>query len=269
MSEYYLGVIGGGNMAEAMLTGALTGGSLSGSAVLVAEPNEQRRSELASRLGVACTGENPAAAACPIVLLAVKPQVLPGVLAEVAPSVTDRTLVISIAAGITCGSISAGLGGRGRIVRVMPNTPMLVGESASGYCPGPGATEEDLHLVEQFCTAGGGLAVRVDERMMDAVTAVSGSGPAYVFYLVEAMVRAGEIEGLSREQALRLAAQTLIGSGVLLARTGLDPGELRERVTSPGGTTEAALATLNAAGVGESLVQAIRNAARRSRDLAR
>ncbi len=268
MADYELGVIGGGNMAEAILRGALGGGVAAGKDVVVSEPRATRREELVEGLGVSCVDDNPAAAACPRVLLAVKPQVMGEVLDGVAAAVGEDATVLSIAAGTATGFIDGRLGGRGRIVRAMPNTPMLVGEGMTALAPGPRATDDDLDWARTLCGACGKV-VLVEEADMDAVTAVSGSGPAYVFYLVEAMVAAGVAEGLPRDVATRLAVQTCVGAGRLLAETEEDPAVLRERVTSPGGTTQRAIETMEAGEVQAHLTAAIRAAAARSRELGR
>ena len=266
MNTYELGVIGGGNMAEAIVTAAAKGGMLSAGQIVVGEPSVERRRVLAEKLGVACEEHNGSTASAPRVLLAVKPQVMSDVLRQIAGDVSADALVISIAAGVSCAKLDAGLGGQGRIVRVMPNTPMLVGAGMSAVCAGPRATEDDVDWVCKLLACGG-EAVVVDESQMDAVTAVSGSGPAYFFYLVEAMVAAGVAEGLSEADALALARQTCLGAGKLMADSGDAPAELRRRVTSPGGTTQRAIETMEAQNVQSAIVEAVRSAAARSREL--
>ncbi len=260
-----LGVIGAGNMAEAILRGAIQAGTLTAEDVQAADPSPERR-ELLTLLGVTTSDDNAAPASQSTVLLAVKPQVLPDVLGQIAPHVRDDAVVVSIAAGVSTAALDAGLGGKGHIVRVMPNTPMLVGAGMSALCAGPRATDDDLASARRLFDASG-LSVLVTEAQMDAVTAVSGSGPAYFFYLVEAMVAAGQAEGLDREVALQLARQTCMGAGTLLCETGEDPAELRRRVTSPGGTTQRAIETLDAASAKDTLASAVRAAAQRSREL--
>jgi pyrroline-5-carboxylate reductase len=266
MSDYQLGVIGGGNMAEAILRGVLAAGVLNRDAVVVSEPKAERREMLAKELRVACVDDNAAAAACPFVLLAVKPQVMNDALAGVAGIVRPDAVVISIAAGVATARIDQRLGERGRIVRAMPNTPMLVGAGMTAVAPGPRATDADLAWADALFAACGRV-VRVTEPMIDAVTAVSGSGPAYFFYLIEAMIDAGAAEGLDPAVAAQLAIQTCAGAAKLLAETGEKPEVLRARVTSPNGTTQRAIETLDAAGVKDKLVQAVRAAAARSREL--
>ncbi|MBN1942282.1 MAG: pyrroline-5-carboxylate reductase [Phycisphaerae bacterium] len=265
--EYELGVIGGGNMAEAILGAAVRSGFLSAEKIVAADPTAARREKLANELGITCVETNDAPAGCPRVLLAVKPQVMGDMLDTDAKHIRDDALVISIAAGLSTAFFDGKLAGRGRIVRVMPNTPLLVGQGASAVCAGPRATKDDLAWTRNLLTCGGGLSVEVDEKLMDAVTCVSGSGPAYFFYLIEAMVQAGVNEGLTSATALQLATQTCAGAAKLLAETGEGPADLRRRVTSPGGTTQRAVETLDAGGVKDKIIAALRACADRSREL--
>ncbi len=266
MSDYELGVIGAGNMAEAIVRGVIAGGFVGAGDIIASEPDEARREFLSAELGIACVEDNLLPAACPKILLAVKPQMMEQVLGEIASSIGDDALVISIAAGLTSSFFDELLGHRGKIVRVMPNTPMLVGAGVSAVSAGPRASDDDVEWTRRLFAATG-QAIVVDEDMMDAVTAVSGSGPAYFFYLVEAMTAAGIAEGLSSDVALELARRTCEGAGRLMIDSGDDPAVLRKRVTSPGGTTQQAIETLDSAGVRESLVAAVRAAAERSREL--
>lgn len=267
MHAYQLGVIGGGTMAEAILAAAIRSDALAAGDILVADASVQRREQLSESLGLACTADNAAAAACEKLLLAVKPQQLCDAIAPAAEAITPDCLVVSIMAGVDTARLDELTGGRARIVRAMPNTPLLVGAGAAGLCAGPRATREDVDWARSLLICGGGLAVVVDEDHMDALTAVSGSGPAYAFYLIEAMVAAGQAEGLTESAALALATQTLAGAARLLAAGDVPPAELRRRVTSPGGTTQAAIETLDAHHVRDHLTQAVRAAAARSRQL--
>jgi pyrroline-5-carboxylate reductase len=265
--DYELGVIGGGNMAEAILGAAVRSGFLPAGKIVVSDPVAARREKLARELGVTCVEANNTPMSCPRVLLAVKPQVMGDMLDADAKKLLDDALVITIAAGLSTAFFDGKFAGRGRIVRVMPNTPMLVGEGASAVCAGPRATKDDVAWTRELFTRGGGLGVVVEEKLMDAVTAVSGSGPAYFFYFIEAMVQAGVKEGLAPETALRLATQTCTGAAKLLAQTGEDPAELRRRVTSPGGTTQRAIETMDAADVKGKIIAALHACAERSREL--
>jgi len=266
MAQYQLGVIGAGNMAEALLGGVIRGNVLPHSAIVASDVVFGRRQLLTGSLGIATAGDNLTPAGCPHVLLAVKPQVMGRVLDEIAASVAPDATVISIAAGITTSYIDERLGGRGRIVRVMPNTPMLVGEGMSALAAGPRAGAEEVRWAQRLFAASGKTCV-VDEEQMDAVTAVSGSGPAYFFYLIEAMISAGTAEGLDPDTAAMLARRTCAGTAKLLMETDEPPEGLRARVTSPGGTTQQAIEVLDNAGVKGLLVKAIRAAAQRSREL--
>jgi pyrroline-5-carboxylate reductase len=266
MSEYQLGIIGAGNMAEAIIRGVISAGVLKPAEILAADPSPDRRAVFES-IGTAVTADNPPSAAQSRVLLAVKPQMMGDVLPPLADAIAADTVVISIAAGIPTSSLDAALGGKGRLIRVMPNTPMLVGAGVSAFCPGPRAIDEDMAWVETLL-ATSGQAVRVDdESLMDAVTAVSGSGPAYFFYLVEAMIEAGVEEGLSREDAALLAGATCRGAGEMLLASEDSAARLRAKVTSPGGTTEQAIHSLDADDVQAALTRAVRAAAQRSREL--
>ncbi len=236
MSSYQLAFIGGGNMAEAVVRGVLSAGLIPPADMIVADPAEGRRDMFVS-LGLAATTDNRTAArSAERVLLAVKPQVMDAVLAELAGAIWPEMLVISIAAGVSTRRIEAALR-QGpppdarcpRVVRVMPNTPMLVGAGMSGLVRGSAASEADLAWVRRLFDAAGRTIVLDDEKLLDAVTAVSGSGPAYFFYLVEQMVAAGVAEGLSESAALTLATQTCAGAARLLAESGVGPAELRRR----------------------------------------
>jgi pyrroline-5-carboxylate reductase len=266
MIEYQLGVIGAGNMAEAILRGILRENCLKHNEIIAYDPVAKRQQILAMEFSIMCAMDNTAPGACPHVLLAVKPQVMKEALQQIAPVINEDTTIISIAAGVTTAFMDKILGGRGRIVRVMPNTPMFVGWGVSALAPGPRATSDDIQWTQKILAASGKTVV-VEESMIDAVTAVSGSGPAYFFYLIEAMTAAGVAEGLDTEVAELLAVETCIGAGQLLHHTQKPPALLRKQVTTPGGTTEAALNIMQNSGVQDILTQAVRAAAERSREL--
>ena len=265
---YRLGIIGGGNMAEAIVRGALRGELLQAGHILVAEPEENRRAAFDS-LGVEGTADNRAVVAeSDNVMLAVKPQTVPAIADDLARINGRAQCTLSIMAGISIGKLTELVGGPARVIRIMPNTPLLVGLGMTGIAGGPSATDADLAFaVELFRSAG--LAEVVDESMLDAVTALSGSGPAYVYYLAEAMAAAGEAMGMAAEQADRFARQTVIGAATLLHDSNDPASELRRRVTSPGGTTQAAIAYLDAEHVKAAVIDAIRHAESRSRELGR
>lgn len=258
-------IVGGGNMGAALLGGLLSAGSLSPDAICVVEALAARRDQLLEMFpGVAVTAEVvPAAAA----VIAVKPGDVAA--ATAAATAAGARRVLSIAAGGTTAAIEAAAasvtGDRVAVVRAMPNTPALVGEGASAIAGGTGAGDDDLAWAETILGSVG-LVVRVSEDELDAVTALSGSGPAYVFYVAEALISAGTQAGLSPDLASALTSQLLVGSAKLLAERG-DPGALRVAVTSPGGTTAAGLAVLGERGVADAFVAAVAAAAARSREL--
>ena len=266
MIEYQLGVIGAGNMGEAILRGVIAQGCLPHNAIVAYDPVRKREQVLAMEFGILCAENNLIPGACPHVLLAVKPQMMGAVLDEIRPVVREDATIISIAAGITTAYIDKHLKGKGRIVRVMPNTPMRVAAGVSAVARGPRATPEDVHWTQRLFAASG-LAVVMDESQMDAVTGLSGSGPAYLFYLVEAMTAAGVAEGMDPDIAAMLATQTCIGAGKLLAQTKTPPEELRRRVTTPNGTTERAIDIMEDGGVKAKIIEGIRGATERSREL--
>ncbi|GEL95815.1 pyrroline-5-carboxylate reductase [Cellulomonas composti] len=258
-------VLGGGVMGEALLSALLTAGWPTHQ-VEVVEQHVPRADELAGRYSVrtGATGAQ-AAARADVVLVAVKPNVVATVLDEIAPVLRGGTVVVSVAAGVPIAAYEQRLPAGTPVVRVMPNTPAVVGKGASAIAPGTRAGEGHLLLVERMLTATG-LVVRVAEKDLDAVTAISGSGPAYAFYLIDAMAEAGVLLGLTRDLATRLAAATVEGAGALAVQ-GEHPAVLRERVSSPGGTTVAAVAELDAHAVRAGVVAAARAAYERSREL--
>lgn len=260
-----LALIGAGNMAEALLRGALGAKLLKPAQVSASDPSPERR-ELFAELGVAVGDDNrDAAHSADVIVLAVKPQKLAEALAEIG-ALGSGKLVISIVAGAPAAKIAAGLGSKARVVRTMPNTPLLVGMGMTGIAAGPGATGADLVLARELFGASGQV-VEVREEQLDAVTAVSGSGPAYLFYLAEAMQEAARAEGFSPAEAATLVNATLRGSSELLARSDDGPEILRRKVTSPNGTTAAAVEVLDSAGVKAKITAAVRRAAERSREL--
>jgi pyrroline-5-carboxylate reductase len=255
--------IGAGNMAEALIRGLLAGKTVAPRQIIAADIRPDRLEYLAGKFGIR-TGEVTGA---DIIILAVKPQQMSDVFSSFILHPSSLPLFISIAAGITTSWIEKELGGQPRVVRVMPNTPALVGAGAAALCKGRYATDEDLATAEEILGAVG-VAVRVQEKLMDAVTALSGSGPAYIYYMVEALIGAGVEAGLPEDVAGKLAIQTAFGAGKLLAESGETPEALRKKVTSPGGTTEAALKVLSDRKFAEILNEAVQAAAKRARELA-
>lgn len=265
-ADAQIGFIGPGNMAQALVRGLIDGAQLAPTQVTVAGPRAARLAEFGRQFGVHTTTDNVALArTANVLVLAVKPQILPKVLAEIRPARRPDALVISIAAGVTATSISDALGSA-RVVRAMPNTPALVGAGATALARGPGATDADAAIAHALFGAVG-LVVELDESQMDAVTGLSGSGPAYIFLILEALADAGVKVGLARRNALRLAAQTLLGSAKLLLDTDGHPGQLKDMVTSPGGTAIAGLHTLEAGGLRTTLINAVETATLRAKEL--
>lgn len=259
--------LGAGNMARALLRGCVLRAHIPPEQLAATDVMPEASARLASELGIRTFSTNAEACAwSTVIVLAVKPQVLPAVLPEIAPYVTPEQLVISIAAGVTAGRISAGLGGHKRVVRAMPNTPALVGEGATAIAAGPGLSPEDLAEAETLFRSVG-TVVRVGESAMNAVTGLSGSGPAYGFIAIEALADAGVRVGLPRDVALQLAAQTLLGASRLVLESGEHPARLKDMVTSPGGTTIAGVAALERAGYRSALISAVEAATARSEEL--
>jgi pyrroline-5-carboxylate reductase len=261
-----LAFLGGGVMATAILRSLLEAGVVAPAQVAVSEINEARRQALTA-LGVRVFASNrEAAEGTEALVLAVKPHVLPAVLEEIAPSLSERQLLISIAAGVTTRQIELLIPDGVPVVRVMPNTPVQVGAGAAALCPGHYATAEHAALARRLFEAGG-RCVEVTEIQMDAVTGLSGSGPAYVCLVIEALADGGVRMGLPRDVALTLATQTVLGTARLLQETGEHPGVWKDRVATPAGTTIAGLAALEEAGVRSGLIKAVEAATRRATEL--
>jgi pyrroline-5-carboxylate reductase len=259
--------LGTGNMAEALLKGLLREGTADPDEIVCAEPRPERREEIADRYGVEVTSDNRAAAAlADLVVLSVKPQVMETLLTEIAPALEPRALVVSIAAGVPISVLGRRLPAGTRIIRTMPNTPALVGAGATALARGPYATDADVTVARALFEAVG-TAVVVDEGLLDAVTGLSGSGPAFVFMAIEALADGGVKAGLPRGTALTLAAQTVMGAARLVLETGKHPGELKDQVTSPGGTTIAGVHALESRAFRAALIDAVEAAAHRSREL--
>jgi pyrroline-5-carboxylate reductase len=260
-----LALLGGGKIGEALLSGLLRGGREPGD-IVVCEKHPERARQLADTYGVKTLDVAEAAAAARTLVLAVKPQDIEALLAELAPVVTTEHLIVSVCAGITTSKINSRLPEGVPVVRCMPNTPALVDEAMTAVSAG--AHADAAHLATAEALLGSvGRVVRVPESQLDAVTALSGSGPAYFFYLVEAMIDAGILLGLPRTLAAELIVQTAIGSAKMLRDSGEHPVQLREAVTSPGGTTISAIRELEVHGVRAALLAAIEAAAKRSAEL--
>jgi pyrroline-5-carboxylate reductase len=259
--------IGGGNMAEALLRGILASNRIRPEEILATDVREERLAHLTSTYRIAASSDNAAAAReAETILLAVKPQVMSRALDDLKHVIGDSQLLISIAAGLSTTTIAAHFPHAVRVVRVMPNTPALVLEGVSALARGSCATAQDLETARQLFEAVGKVVV-VDESLMDAVTGLSGSGPAYVFLIIEALADAGVKVGLPRDVAQALAAQTVRGAARMVLETGKHPGELKDMVASFGGTTIAGLHALEQGGVRAALITAVEVAARRSQEL--
>lgn len=262
-----LGFLGTGNMAEALLKGILRAGVFRAESIWGSDPRRSRCDVMKERYGIGVTTHNlDVVRKANLVMLSVKPQVLVQVCVEIAPHLKPRALVISVAAGVPLAVLQAHLPKGTRIVRVMPNTPALVGAGATAIAAGENATPEDLATTERIFKSVG-MTVILDEEQLDAVTGLSGSGPAYLFLVIEALSDAGVKMGLSRYNALALAAHTVLGSAKMLIETGEHPGHLKDMVTSPGGTAIAGLHTLEAGGLRTTLMNAVEAATKRSREL--
>jgi pyrroline-5-carboxylate reductase len=263
-----IAILGAGKIGEALLAGLLSSGWREASELVATTRREERAQELAERFGIRATTSNAeAVAGSAIVVVAVKPQDIEALLGEVGGLLAPDQTVLSIAAAIPTSLIESHLIARVPVVRAMPNTPALVHEGMAGLAAGAHAEEEHLAAAEEVL-AHLGRVVRVPEHAMDAVTAVSGSGPAYFALLAEAMIEAGILLGLSREISTQLVVQTMLGTAKQLRDTNTHPVELREMVTSPGGTTIAAIRELERAGVRAAFLNAIQAAMDRSRELA-
>lgn len=264
-----LALIGAGNMAEAIARGLIDSGTLTPDKLIASDVSEVRRELFEKSLGIRCVTDNvQAAREASAILLAVKPQHMAEALAGIGAVISDKTLVISIAAGISTRFIEThlGLGTHWKVIRTMPNTPMLVGLGAVAISAGAFATKADVNAASRFFTPAA-TVVEVTEDKLDAVTALSGSGPAYVFYLIEHMISAGVALGLTSQQASLLAKQTVLGSAMMSIKSEDAPEELRRKVTSPNGTTQAAIETMDRHLVGENIQKAIKAACDRSIEL--
>ncbi len=267
LTDKTVAIIGAGNMGEALVRGLLARGAIARRRLVAADVRPNRLELFAGQFGIQVVEDNcTAARQADIVLLAIKPQQMSEVLAGLRGTITREKLVISIAAGVPTHRIERELGDTNRVVRVMPNTPAQIGEGAAALCKGQHATDRDLDTAEAVLKAVG-TTVRTDESFLDAVTALSGSGPAYVFLMAEAMIRSGIEVGLPEEMARQLTLHTILGAAKLMLESSDQPGELRRKVTSPNGTTEAALKVMTEGRLVEIFVEAVKAAARRSREL--
>lgn len=261
-----IGFIGAGMMAEAIARGLLKAG-MDTTRISASDPGETRRDLFRKELGVSATTDNQTVAQFgDIILIAVKPFVVPDALASIADVLQPRQLVVSIAAGVTIDSIESKLPKGIPVVRVMPNTPCLIGEGAAALAPGKHATQAHLDLASEIFSASGKV-VQLTEDKLDAVTGLSGSGPAYVYTFIEALADGGVRMGIPKATALVLAAQTVLGAAKMVLETGSHPAELRDKVMTPGGTTIAGMASLERDKFRSALIEAVTAATQRSAEL--
>ena len=269
LASHTIGFIGAGNMAEALIRGLVKGNHVPAASVLASGPRRERLDELHARFGIDTLTDNRAVAQrCNLVVLSVKPQIMDKVLREIGDQLKPGTLVVSIAAGVDTATIEEAVADGVRVVRAMPNTPALVGAGATAVSPGKYASEADMATARALFDAVG-ITVELEEGHLDAVTGLSGSGPAYIFLILEALADAGVKVGLARRVAQRLAAQTVMGSAKMLLETDEHPGKLKDMVTSPGGTAIAGLHTLEEGGLRTTLINAVETATKRARELGR
>jgi pyrroline-5-carboxylate reductase len=261
-----IGFLGGGRMATALARGWLNAGLLKVARCRASDPDENARRTFSAETGCLSVPDNKAVVAdSDLLVLAVKPQNMAALLEDIRPHVAARHLVVSIAAGVTLRQLVEGLGVT-RLIRVMPNTPCLLGASASAYSGADGATAADLGLVDRLLNAVG-RAYRLPEHLLDAVTGLSGSGPAFVYLVIEALSDGGVRVGLPRDVATALAAQTVLGAAKMVLETGQHPGVLKDIVASPGGTTIAGLHALERGGARAAFMDAVEAATKRSTEL--
>ena len=265
-NQQKVAVLGAGVMGEALIA-ALIGSGVKSSSIAIVEKRPERCSELVGKYAITVESLENAVSTSDVILLVVKPQDMQGLLAEIKPDINKKALVLSFVAGKKIGFIQENLNDSQPIVRIMPNTPTSVGLGAAGYSFGSSVTQEQRGFVASLLAAAG-KAVEVDESLQDAITATSGSGPAYFFAFVEAMVDGAVALGLSREDATTLTIQTIVGSAALLEKSGDSPTTLREKVTSPNGTTAAALASFSNDHLSEIVARAMKAAHTRSQELA-
>ncbi|MCG8454020.1 MAG: pyrroline-5-carboxylate reductase [Spirochaetales bacterium] len=262
-----VGFIGAGNMGGALIRGLLNQGEKSAQSVIVSDPSKDARERLAEEFpGIQLTEKNEAAAACPLLILAVKPHVLPLVCQSLQRTISPDTTVVSIAAGLTIQSIQKVLGGHEQVVRAMPNTPALVSQGVTALSASQKVDDESFEEVERVFSVVGST-LRLPERLMDAYTALAGSSPAWVFMFIEALADGAVREGIPRSTALEVAAQAVAGSAQLAVQSQRHPAELKDMVCSPGGTTIEAVAALEKFGFRSALMEAVSVCAAKAREL--
>ena len=262
-----IGFIGSGNMGQAMIGGIIQAGLVKPEGIVVFDPDTAKLEELKKEMGISTTAEaTELAAGCDVVVLAVKPDIYPVVLKQIAASLKKGAIVVTIAPGRSLSEVEGILGGESKVVRTMPNTPALVGEGMTAYCVNGNVTQEELAdvklLLESF-----GKSEAVPEKLMDAVVGISGSSPAYVFMFIEAMADAGVKAGLPRDKAYRFAAQSVLGAAKMVLETGKHPGALKDMVCSPGGTTIVAVSVLEEEGFRSAVIKGVDACIRKSGEM--
>ncbi len=266
-TPFKIGFLGAGKMAAALAKGLVNARLVTARQLFAADPFDAARAYFSAQTGAKAVASNlEVAKAAPVLLLATKPDQVAGVLAEISGAFTQNHLLISIAAGVPLAKLEAALPAGARVIRVMPNTPALVGAGAAGFALGKNATAADGELAKKLLSAVG-LAVQVKESLLDAVTGLSGSGPAYVYQFIEALSDGGVAAGLPRDIATRLAAQTVWGGAKMVLETGQHPGALKDQVASPGGTTIEGLHELEKGKLRATVMSAVRAAADKSKKL--
>ena len=264
-----VGFVGAGNMGEALIKGLTEANLVPPEAIYATDVRLERMRELDRQYGIQVAASNPELVRhADVVILAVKPQIIDPVLREIAAGVTRRKLVISIAAGVSTAKLRSGLGKDARLIRVMPNTPALVREGVTAIAKSDGLEPGDLDTAGEIFSAVGRVVV-LDEELLDAVTGLSGSGPAYVAVVIESLADGGVKMGLDRITAMTLATQTVLGAAKLLLETGMHPGALKDMVSSPGGTSIAGISALEEGGIRTTFIKAVERATLRSRELGR
>ncbi len=263
-----IGFIGTGNMGEALIKGVLQSGLSNSKQLYCSDARSERLAELQTRYGIQTVGDNcEMAKKCDVIIYAVKPQVLGSVIKETAGALDDTKVVISIAAGVPLSAIAAVAGKPLRLVRAMPNVCVSVKAGATAVAPGEHAKAGDLELAQAIFNSVGRCIIVQAEALLDGVTGLSGSGPAYIFVILDAMADAGVKVGLAREEALLLAAQTLMGAAKMHLETKMHPGQLKDMVTSPGGTTIAGLHALEREGIRNAMMNAVEASTIRAKEL--
>lgn len=266
-NQYTLGFIGAGKMASALAAGFLKSGIVSPAQIIATDVSAEACVQFQQSTGADVVEElGPLAERAGLLFLAVKPQHVGELMNQLKSLITDEHLVVSIAAGVTLHSLETGLEGKGRVIRVMPNTPCLIGAGACGISPGSKATREDGQLVSSLLQTVG-IVFEAQESLLNAVTGLSGSGPAYVYQFIEALSDGGVRMGLPRNISTQFAAQTVLGAARMVLETGMHPGELKDAVTSPGGTTIAGIHALERGGFRASVMNAVEAATQRSKEL--